>query len=88
MGQPENTDFNNIYFSSIGLDYAFIPSLHGGVIYDNQGKITSDSVDISESTIYLNWSVKNDFSLNSYVVKGFSLGSPDWATGIQLSISF
>ncbi|MFK5895269.1 MAG: hypothetical protein QM504_18810 [Pseudomonadota bacterium] len=88
MGQPEELDFNNVYFASFGLDYIFLPYLHGGIIYDYQEKIISDGFNISESTFYLNWTLNKTFSINSYIVSGFSPASPDWASGLQISILF
>ena len=88
MGDTQEIDFNNIYFASLGLDFTFAPRLHEGVIYGYQDKIISDGFAVSESTLYLNWSVNKKISVNSYIVSGFSQASPDWASGIQISILF
>ncbi|MCU7834394.1 MAG: hypothetical protein KZQ83_03990 [gamma proteobacterium symbiont of Taylorina sp.] len=88
MGDPDSVNLENIFYTSMGVDYALSQKLHAGVIYDYKEKVLSHSYEISESTIYLNWSVKQDLSLNAYLVKGFSNGSPDLASGLQFSFLF
>ncbi len=88
MGDPDEVNLKNIFFTSVGLDYQLANQLHAGVIYDYKEKVLAESYALSESTLYVNWSVNQKLSLNTYVVKGFSDGSPDWASGLQFTLSF
>ncbi len=85
MGDPEEVNLDNVYFTSVGVDYAISHNLHSGIIYDYKEKLLSSSYDMSESTLYLNWNVNQNWSVNTYIVKGFASGSPDWASGLQFS---
>lgn len=87
MGDPDTINLDNIYFASLGLDYQLLPNLHSGIIYDYKQKVFADSYDVSESTLYLSWTIDKRLSINGYLVKGFSHGSPDIATGLQFSLS-
>ncbi|MFK5986509.1 MAG: hypothetical protein QM479_13950 [Pseudomonadota bacterium] len=87
MGDPEPVNLDNVFYSSLGLDYAFSPNLHSGIIYDYKQKLLVNSYAIRESTLYVNWSITQHWSISSYIVKGFASGSPDWASGLQFSFS-
>jgi len=88
LGDPDYVNLDNVYYTSLGMDYALSSTLHSGIIYDYKEKVLSDSYDKSEAMVYLNWSLTKDVSVNTYVVGGFSKGSPDWASGLQFSFSF
>ncbi len=88
LGDPDYITLDNVYYSSLGLDYAFSSTLHSGIIYDYKEKVISDSYDKNEAMVYVNWSFHKDISINSYFVGGFSKGSPDWASGVQFLFTF
>ncbi len=88
LGDPDEVNLDNVYYTSLGVDYAISSTHHSGIIYDYKEKVLSNSYNKSEAMLYLNWSLSKDMSVNTYFVGGFSKGSPDWASGLQFSFSF
>jgi hypothetical protein len=84
MGKPDDYHLNNIWFTSLGLDYKINPYSHGGFSYDYRQDISSSGSEVSEILLYYNFKFKDHWDLGSYAVTGFSDGSPDYGIGFQL----
>jgi len=85
-GDPDSVELNDIWYSSLGLDYKINPSLSSGLSFDYKEATSSTSEDSQEGVAYLNWKVNPKTSVMGYGVAGFSDGSPDNGVGVQVTI--
>lgn len=81
-GDPDTTEYNNVWLGSIGADYRLTPSLSFGGGYDWQQAVTSTSSLTREAMLYLNFRLNADSRLNLYAIGGFTDASPDWGSGL------
>jgi len=84
MGSTDSLSLNNVSFYRLGLDFHLNPMVISGITYDYRTAVNESQSKVKELLVYLDWKIDNNWSINSYVVKGFSDGSPDHAYGLQL----
>lgn len=85
-GDPDGIELNDIWYSSLGIDYKINPTLSSGVSFDYKEATTLTAEDSQEGVAYLNWKLNPGISVMGYGVAGFSEGSADNGIGIQLTI--
>ena len=88
MGDLEELDLNDVWYSSTGFDYKINPTLSSGISFDYKEATTSTSEASKEGVAYLNWKLNSKASIMGYGVIGFSDGSPENGAGIQFSIKY
>ncbi|CAA6824725.1 MAG: Unknown protein [uncultured Thiotrichaceae bacterium] len=88
IGEPNGIELNNVWYSSIGMDYKINPTLSNGVSYDFKEASSSTSEDAREGLVYLNKKLNSTTSLMGYGVAGFSNASPDKAIGMQMTFKY
>lgn len=84
-GSPEGFELNDVWFTSVGGIYKFNDAYSGGVFYDWQEPTSEQSNDVQELFGYLRWKLDNHWSFTGYGIVGFSDGSPDEGTGLQIA---
>lgn len=88
FGDTSATDFNNVFYGSLGGAYKFGPQTSGGLIYDLREASTDSSSSLSELTAYVSYKFTETTKAQLYGVKGFSDGSPDWGMGAMVTMGF
>lgn len=83
-GSPDNIEYNNIWTTSLGFDYAVNRDLILGASYDWQEKVTRFSDNAKEGSIYANYYLNDNNKINGYLLRGFSDSSPNWGGGVTL----
>jgi len=72
-------------FVSLGFSRPWSERVSAGVIYDFRESASSSSGETHEVLPYISWAIANQWTLMSYVVKGFTVDSADIAVGVQLN---
>lgn len=72
-------------FVSLGFARPLSEKFSAGVIYDFREAASSASGETHEILPYVSWALANEWTLMSYVVKGFTEDSADIAVGVQLN---
>jgi hypothetical protein len=85
MGDPDNVDFNNRLYASLGLDMRLKPTLSVGLVGDFKEASLNTTDDILEAVGYLNMKLAKEWSMNIYGVSGFTDSSVDYGIGVQLT---
>jgi len=80
-GDPETFDLDNVWFASLGFSHPLSAATSAGAIADwrEASSLTGDPR--RELTVFATHHLSAAWSLQGYMVKGFSDGSPDWAAG-------
>lgn len=87
-GDPEDVDFRDPWFSSLSFSHRFSDATRWGLDYDYRQKLTPQGEPVSEATLFLERRLDSRYSVEGYVVRGFSDASPDLAVGATLSSRF
>jgi len=87
-GDPPGVDFQDPWYISLGAAYKASPAMTAGLSYDFRERVLASSSEVSEVTAFVSYKVTSTTKLQTYLVKGFSDGSPDWGAGIVLGASF
>ncbi len=88
IGDAPGTDLDNIFLASAGAVYAFNDQLSAGAALDYRQATTSSADDSVEFSPYVSWGLSDHLALDFYGLLGFSDGSPDIGSGLQLTITF
>jgi long-subunit fatty acid transport protein len=83
-GDPSGIDYNNVWTSSIGVDYQANRDLTIGAGYDWQKKISQLSQNVQEISAYTSYRLNNKNKLNFYLLSGYGDASPNWGSGLVL----
>lgn len=88
FGDSEFIRLNNAWSANAGAGYRFDSGDSMGVIYDYRERISAASEPRREATAYYSLRLSDATRLQSYVLAGFSDGSPDWGAGVSLKYGF
>jgi hypothetical protein len=86
MGDPDGIDLHDPLFGSLGWAQRYSPTTSLGLSYDYRQKIQDQGQPISEMSAFVTYKLNERWKLQSYLVKGFSDGSPDFGGGFVLSL--
>lgn len=75
----------NGLYGELGFSLPLSEALQGGVVAGYAQAAWEQNDEVGEITPFLNWRMSEHWTAMSYVVVGVSEGSPDLATGMQLS---
>ncbi len=87
-GVPNSLKLRNVFFGSLGVQYAWDDRVATGVVFDYRQSARRTSVDPQEGTAYLSYRFTDAWSFNLYAVKGFSSNSPQAGGGITFTYRF
>jgi hypothetical protein len=86
MGDTQETDFNNVLYTSLGANQRLTDTFSAGFSFDFMEATTTTNSDRKEIMGYLNWKISRTLSVNTYAVTGFTDASPDYAVGMQITV--
>jgi hypothetical protein len=86
LGDPPGTDYNNVFYGSIGFSHKLDAVLAAGLSLDAQQAALSGGSRQSEITLFLNNKLDKKTKLTGYFLKGIANGSPDWGLGVTLKL--
>ncbi len=84
-GDPAGVKLDNVIFASAGAAYKINNTVSAGASLDYQEASTDSSEDAVEVFGYVAWKITPRWTLNTYVVAGFTDGSPNEEIGMQFS---
>ena len=87
-GDPAGVNFKNVFYWSAGASYKMSQPTTVGVAYDYRPAIVDGGSHVSEATAFVSHKLTQDWKLQVYGVKGFSMGSPEWGLGAVLAYSY
>lgn len=88
FGDSKFIQLRNAWSGNVGTAYRLASGDSLGVIYDYRERISRVSEPRREATAYYSLKVSEAARLQSYVLAGFSDGSPDWGAGVALKYGF
>lgn len=88
MGDTSSVNFSDPWFASLGSGYVLNAATQLGVAYDVQQAAVSGGAPISELMLFSTYALTTEHTLQGYVIKGFSDGSPAWGLGAVLNSRF
>lgn len=88
FGDSKFIQLRNAWSGNAGTAYRLANGDSLGVIYDYRERISQVGEQRSEATAYYSLKVSEAARLQSYVLAGFSDGSPDWGAGVALKYGF
>lgn len=88
FGDPDGSDFNNVFFASFGGTYRVLPSVTAGVSLDYRQAVLDGRDSMREATPFVIWKATDRTKFQVYVVRGFTNASAPWGGGMVLMQSF
>lgn len=87
-GDPAGVDLKNVWGGTLGLGYKRSSTDSLGLMWDARQASSTTGVASNEATAYWVHKFAGGMKLQTYAVKGFSDGSPDWGAGAMFSKTF
>jgi hypothetical protein len=84
-GQPRGFALRSVVFGTVGLQYTWTARVTSGVYYDIREAAVKAAKNPQDGTAYVNVRFNDDWSLNTYAVKGFSANSPSAGGGLVVT---
>ena len=88
LGSPTGIAMNKVAYASFGGAYQFTDQTSGGADMDLSQRPSTTSAGQRELTVYVNHKIDKSLKVQTYVLKGFSNGSPDRGFGALISSIF
>lgn len=96
MGDTSTVNFKNPWFASLGTGYTLSQDTQLGAAYNTQQAVVLGGAPIKEMMLFWAYTDTNlhnahalaEHTLQSYVIKGFSDGSPAWGLGLVVQSRF
>ncbi|MHB1231787.1 MAG: hypothetical protein ACYCZQ_04275 [Burkholderiales bacterium] len=88
LGSPAGIHLDNVAYGSLGGSYKFSQQTSGGLILDLRQKAFASGAPQRELTAFVTHKLNQTWKAQSYIVKGFADGSPDWGAGAMLTRAF
>ncbi|MDP2832898.1 MAG: hypothetical protein Q8Q28_06320 [Pseudomonadota bacterium] len=85
MGDTADTNFRDPWFASLGAAHNLNGRTQLGAVYETRQRVITDGARLSEVMVFASYKLAATHTLQTYVVKGFADGSPDWGIGFTLS---
>jgi hypothetical protein len=87
-GDPAGSNLRNVWGGTLGLGYKQSKSDSLGLMWDSRQASSATGRASSEATAYWVHKFGDGLKLQTYAIKGFSDGSPDWGAGVMVSKLF
>ena len=88
LGDSSEFDLDDTAFGSVGFSYRATDRTQLGVAFDFRQASTSGTDDPQEAVLFGSVKLSKRLKLSPYVVLGLSDGSPDYASGFSVSLSY
>ncbi|MFZ2855605.1 MAG: hypothetical protein WAZ34_16030 [Rhodocyclaceae bacterium] len=88
MGDPDGSDFKDPWFGSAGASYGLNAATQLGALYETRQSVIDGGAKLSELMLFASYQLAPSYTLQGYVIKGFTDGSPDWGGGTVLNRHF
>lgn len=87
LGSSSYIRLNKVWSANAGLDYAFDHGDSAGLYLFYQERAADTGYARQEASLYFSHKVSANWTLRSYVLGGFSDGSPDYGAGLSVRFS-
>ncbi len=84
-GSPQ---LKNVIFTSAGVVYKLNSTVSTGVNYSWREKVTDTGAEKHQLTGFSSQKITKKWSIQEYIIKGFSRSTADWGGGISISYGF
>lgn len=88
MGSPAGTALSDVFYASLGASHKYSQETSAGLILDLREKASATGYAQQEITAYVSYKLGKTWKAQTYAVKGFTNGSPDWGAGAMLTAAF
>jgi hypothetical protein len=88
LGSTATAPLDNAAYGSVGMDYVLNDESNMGMEYWYAQSASASGYAQRELTLYAATQIGGDTTLNAFVMKGLSDGSPDTGYGVSLSAGF
>lgn len=88
FGDPEGTDYQNVFSGNVGVSWKVTSTLSAGASYDFRQAVLPGKQPMRELTPFVVWKFTPHTKLQLYAVQGFSTSSVDWGGGAVLMRTF
>lgn len=83
---PSGLDLEDAWFVSIGGVYEFKAKTRGGIVYDYRQSAFDSGDPVRELTGFVSFPLNDSWRIQVYGLTGFSDSSPDWGSGVILTL--
>jgi hypothetical protein len=90
VGEPENIQLNNRFYTNVGGSYRFHHQFQAGLMYEYK-QASSESRDSDQKIVgFFSWkpAIKSPWSISGYSVLGLTSASPDYGGGLSFSYTY
>lgn len=87
-GDRDGVDYRDPWYATLGLSYRLRHGFTVGIFHDYRQRVTTHGSHVSETTVYVEHKISQQFKLQAYVLVGFSNASPDRGAGATVMWSF
>lgn len=87
MGDSDELATNDIWNATLGVQYYYENNVQSGLLYDYRQSSTGGE-SLKELMAYISYQPDKQWSLTGYLLSGYSEGSVDFGSGLQLSYRF
>lgn len=88
LGSSAEVPLDNVYYGVVAGDYRFGELTNGGVEYRYAQQASATAAEQREAVIYINREVGEEVFLRGYLLKGYSIASPDSGFGLTISAGY
>lgn len=88
LGSSSTLQLKNVVSANAGVSYKLNRQASLGTMYDFRTKSADTGFNQRELTAFYSQKLNGGYKLQAYASKGFSDGSPDWGTGLNVGYSF
>ncbi|MBI5006968.1 MAG: hypothetical protein HZB95_07560 [Nitrosomonadales bacterium] len=88
LGSSAEVPLDNVYYGAVAGDYRFGELTNGGIEYRYAQQASATAAEQREVIAYINQEVGKEVFLRAYLVKGYSIASPDSGFGLTISAGY
>lgn len=88
MGSSELIPLADVFNAGIGATYALGAANIAGLMFDYRQKESPTNPSQRELTVFLTHKIDKTWKTQTYLLKGFSDGSPEWGGGLSVTYVF
>lgn len=88
LGSSATIRLNDVFYVAVGASHKFTNEVSGGLTVFMRQAASATSGDQGDLTAFVAYKFAPQWKLQTYVLEGFSSGSPDWAVGALVAKTF
>jgi hypothetical protein len=86
-GSPAGLHFQRVFYASAGASHPLTEAFKGGLMWSGQQPLTEGADPQGDIAAFSTWTLSPQYSLHTYLSRGLTRASADWAVGVTLTRS-